>query len=262
MRTSAMRRTLPQGREKGTMTRMSEAARDVASQVVRRRPSWMSQAATLVRKDVLIELRTGEVLVTSGFFAVLVVVLGSLAFYLGADTRTQVAAGVIWLAVAFSAVLGLGRLWHRERDEGALDGILSAPVSRSAVFAGKAIGLLGFLVAIELVVVPLSALFFSLELSKVGAGILLIAAFATPGVASAGTLFGAMTARTKARDLVLAVVLFPLLAPTLLTAVVATRELFGGTPLTELGDYFKILAVFDVAFTAGGLALFGTLVDA
>jgi heme exporter protein B len=228
----------------------------------RRPPSWLSQAAILFRKDALIELRTGEVLVTSGFFAVLVVVLGSLAFYLGPDTRTQVAAGVIWLAVAFAAVLALGRLWQRERDEGALEGVLTAPVSRSAIFAGKAVGLLAFLGLIELVVVPLSILFFALDLSKVGVGLLAITAFATPGVAATGTLFGAMTARTRARDLVLAVVLFPLLSPTLLTAVVATRELFGGTPLSELGDYFRILGVFDVAFTAGGLALFGTLVDA
>jgi heme exporter protein B len=201
------------------------------------------------------------VLVTSGFFGVLVVVLSSLAFYLGPETRPQVAAGVVWLAVAFAAVLSLGRLWQRERDDGALDGLLLTPVARSALFAGKALGLLAFLLAIELVVVPLTALFFSLDLDDMGPGLLAIAALATPGVAATGTLFGAMTARTRARDLILAVVLFPLLAPTLLTAVVATRELFGGVPLAELGDYCLILGVFDVAFTAGGLALFGTLLD-
>ena len=198
---------------------------DGVSPLARPLPSWLAQAAILAKKDVLIELRTGEVLVTSGFFAVLVVVLGSLAFYLAPDTRTQVAAGAIWLAVAFSAVLALARLWQRERDEGALEGILTAPVSRSAIFAAKAVSLLSFLVLIELVVVPLSALFFALDLSDVGPGLVAIAALATPGVAAAGTLFGAMTARTQARDLVLAVVLFPLLSPTLLTAVIATREL-------------------------------------
>jgi len=243
------------------METMAHAATNAARRLERRPPSWLAQALILVRKDALIELRTGEVLVTSGFFAVLVVVLGSLAFYLGPETRTQVAAGVIWLAVAFATVLALGRLWQRERDDGAIEGILSAPVSRSALFAGKAVGLLAFLVLIELVVVPLSALFFSLELGKVGAGLLLIAAIATPGVAATGTLFGAMTVRTRARDLVLAVVLFPLLSPILLTAVVATRELFGGTPWTDLGDYLRILAVFAVVFTTGGLGLFGTLVD-
>jgi heme exporter protein B len=224
-------------------------------------PSWVEQTRILLRKDVTIEVRTGEVLVTSGFFAVLVVVLGSLAFYLGPDTRGQVAAGVIWLAVTFASVLALGRLWQRERDEGAFDGVLLAPISPSAVFAGKGLGLLGFLFLIEAVVVPLSALFFSLELETVGVGLVLIALVATPGIAAAGTLFGAMTARTRARDLVLAVVLLALLAPAVLTAVAATRELLGGATLGELGDYFRLLGVFDVAFVAGGLGLFGMLVD-
>jgi heme exporter protein B len=229
--------------------------------LTRRAPTWLGQAGILVRKDVAIELRTGEVLVTSGFFAVLVVVLGSLSFYVGPDTKSQVAAGVIWLAVAFAAVLALGRLWQRERDDGALEGLLTAPVARSALFAGKALGLLAFLLLIEAIVIPLSMLFFSLEPLKDGPGLLTIAVVATPGVAATGTLFGAMTARTRARDLVLAVVLFPLLSPTLLTAVVASRELLSGTPLGELGDYLRILGVFDVAFVSAGLGMFGTLID-
>src|SRR4051794_5137500 len=108
---------------------MDAPAQEGASRSLRHAPSWLTQAGILVRKDVAIELRTGEVLVTSGFFAVLVVVLGSLAFYVGPETKSQVAAGVIWLAVAFSSVLALGRLWQRERDDGALDGVLTAPVS-------------------------------------------------------------------------------------------------------------------------------------
>jgi heme exporter protein B len=89
----------------------------------------------------------------------------------------------------------------------------------------------------------------------------LIAAVATPGVAASGTLFGSMTVRTGARDLLLAVVLFPLLAPTLLAAVAATRELFNGVPLAELGDYLKLMGLFDALFTVGGLSMFGTLVE-
>lgn len=224
--------------------------------------TWLAQALLLFEKDVRIELRSGEALVTSGFFGVLVVVLASLAFYLGPETRSQVAAGVVWLAVAFAAVLALGRLWQRERDDAALEGILLTAISPSALFAGKALGLLAFLFAIELVVIPLAALFFSVDLVSAGVGLALLSALATPAVAASGTLFGAMTARTRARDLVLAVVLFPLLSPALLTAVVATRELLGGTPVSELGDYFGILAVFDVAFVAGGLGMFGLLVDA
>ena len=84
---------------------------------------------------------------------------------------------------------------------------------------------------------------------------------ATPGIAAAGTLFGAMTARTGARDLVLASVLFPLLAPTLLAAVAGTRELLGGAPIEQLVDYLKLMGVFAVVFTAGGLGMFGALIE-
>jgi heme exporter protein B len=110
-------------------------------------------------------------------------------------------------------------------------------------------------------VIPITALLFALDLLVVGPGILCIALCAVPGLAASGTLFGAMTVRTQARDLLLAVVLFPLLTPTLLCAVAATRELLGGASLAELGDYFELMGVFDLVFVAGGLSLFGSLIE-
>lgn len=245
------------------MHRMQEAAvgRGPAPGEARRLPGWTSQALLILGKDLRIEARTGEVVVTSSFFAVLLVVLASLSLFGGPNTARIVASGVIWLSITFAAVLALGRTWQREREEGALDGLLVAPLSRSALFVGKLLGILIFLWLISLVVIPLTALFFSLELDRYGLGLGCIAFAALPGVAAAGTLFGSMTVRTAARDLLLAIVLFPLISPTLLAAVAATRELFGGTPLGELGDYFRLMFVFDVVFAAGGVALFGTLVE-
>ena len=101
-----------------------------------RRPSWIAQALLVARKDLAIELATGEIVTTSGFFAVLVAVIASLAFYAGPDTTVRVAPGVIWVAVTFASVLALGRTWQREREDGALEGLLATPVSRSAIFAG------------------------------------------------------------------------------------------------------------------------------
>jgi heme exporter protein B len=215
----------------------------------------------VLHKDLLIEMRSGEVLTTSAFFALLVVITASLSFYGGPVTKQLVAAGVLWLSLAFATVLALSRTWQRERDEGALDGLLSSPVSRSAVFAGKALGVWVFILVVEAVVLPATALFFSLDLSEFGLGLLLISLFATPGLAATGTLFGAMTVRTRARDLILAVVLFPLLSPTLLAAVVATRELLNQAQVWELVDYFKLMVVFDITFVSGGLALFGSLTE-
>jgi heme exporter protein B len=225
------------------------------------RPTWGRQAWLIAQKDLLIELRTGEIVVTGGFFAILLTVIASLSFYAGPHTKNQVAAGVIWLATAFAAVLSLSRTWQREREEGALDALLTSPVSASAIFLGKALGISAFLLVIELIVIPTCTLFFTLDLPDYiqGLGVLMLAA--TPGIAASGTLFGVMTVRTQARDLVLSIVLFPLLSPTLLAAVVATRELFAGAPLAELSDYFMIIGLFDSLFIAGGLTLFATLAE-
>ena len=152
------------------------------------------------------------------------------------------------LIFGFAAVLALGRAFQREREESALDGLLVAPLSRSALFAGKALGVLVFLFAIALVVIPLTALLFSLDLDKYGPGLFLLALAALPGVAASGTLFGAMTVRTAARDLLLAVVLFPLIAPTLLAAVAGTRELLGGASIAMIQGLLVLIVCFIAGF--------------
>ncbi len=235
----------------------------VASKLVTHRVGWWRQTWLIFKKDLAVELATGEVVTTSGFFALLVVVIASLSFFTGPQSRTEVAPGVIWVAVAFASVLALSRTWQRERELDALSGLLVLPIERSAIFAGKALGVLAFTFAIELVVVPVTALLFDLSLTQdqLGLGLLAFCLCATPGIAAAGTLFGAMTVRTGARDLILAVVLFPLLAPTLLAAVAGTRELVGGAPLSTLGDYFALMGVFGVVFVAGGLGLFAPLIE-
>lgn len=222
---------------------------------------WLSNVAWVFHKDLLIERATREITTTSAFFACLVAITASVSLHSGVDTRVRVAPGVIWISIAFAAVLAVSKSWHREREEGALYGLLVSPLSRSAIFAGKGLSVVVFLAVVQVVVVPLAALLFSVDLVDLGPGVLLISACATPGIAATGTLFGAMTVRTRARDLVLASVLFPLLLPTLLSAVAATRELFAGAPIAELQDYLLIMLVFDSVFVVGGMALFGTLIE-
>ena len=224
-------------------------------------PSWLLQVSTIASKDLRIEARTGEVVVTSSFFALLVVVVASMSFHGGPVSRASVAAGTLWLSVAFATVLALSRSWQREREESAYVGLLAAPLHRSALFTGKLLSLLLFLAIVECAVVPLVAILFAIDLTSAGPGLLTIILCATPGIGAVGTLFGAMTVRTRARDLILAIVLFPLLAPTLLAAVVASRELFGGAPLSELGDYLSLMGLFDIVFLTGGVSMFGLLID-
>jgi heme exporter protein B len=215
----------------------------------------------VLQKDLRIELSTGEVVTTSGFFALLITVIGSMSFFGGPDAHLQVAPGVIWVAIAFASVLALTRSWQRERDNDALSGLLVLPLAPSAIFAGKALGIACFVVPIQLLVVLATALLFHLELGTVGGGLAVLCVASAPGIAAAGTLFGAMTVRTAARELVLSGVLLSLLAPALLSAVAGTRELFGGASARELGDYVILLVVFAGFFTAGGLGLFGTLLE-
>jgi heme exporter protein B len=212
-------------------------------------------------KDLRIEMRTREVVTTTGFFGVLVAILTSMAYTTGAQTTERIAPGSIWLTLAFSAVLAIGRFWQREREDSAFLALRTAPIPRSAIFAGKAITLFVFLLIVEAIVVPVVALVFHIELAQVGPTLAALLVAGTLGVAATGTLFGAMTVQTRARDLMLAAVLLPLLSPSLLAGVAATRELLSGAELGELRDYFVILGMFDFIALAGGLGLFGALID-
>jgi heme exporter protein B len=222
--------------------------------------TWLKQVLVVLGKDIAIERATGEIVATSGFFAVLVTVLASLAFSTGGQ-GPGVAPGVIWLAVAFASVLGLSRSWYREREESALMGLVLSPVARSAIFVGKALGTFMFVCLIEIIVLPCSGLLLGVSIGGHLGSLLVISLLANVGIAVTGSLFGAMTVRTRARDLVLASVLLPLLAPTLGSAIAATRDAFDGASFVELGDYLELLAVFDLAFGAAGVWLFGLLVD-
>jgi heme exporter protein B len=146
-------------------------------------------------------------------------------------------------------------------------GLLVSPVPRAAIWCGKAVGVFFFLMAVEAVVVPLVALFFRVDLAQVASPLLLVLLLGTVGVAATGTLFGAMTVRTRARELLLAAVLFPLLSPVLVSSVAATREMFyaaasgQAVDMGEIGDYLVFLGVFDAVSIFGAIAMFGALLD-
>jgi heme exporter protein B len=219
------------------------------------RAAWL-----VLRKDLQIELRTGEVVVTTALFATLVTVIASLSFYIDAASARLVAPGVLWIAVAFSGVLAMTRSWGRERDHDVFRGLLQSPAPRAALYIGKALGTVLFLAIVELVLVLEVTVLFNLDLSRVIGPLLLLLLLGTLGFAATGNLFAAMGVRTSARDMVLAVALFPVISPALLCGVVATRELLGGAPLSELWSWVRILAAFDLAFITAGVMLFEPLV--
>lgn len=220
------------------------------------------RAALLVlRKDLQIELRTGEVTVTTGLFATLVTLLASLSFFIDDATARLVAPGVLWVSVAFAGVLAMGRTWSRERDNDVFRGLMLSPAPRAALYVGKLLGTLVFLAAVESVVVLEVGVLFNLELLPVLGPMVLLLVLGTIGFAAAGNLFAAMGVRTSARDLVLAVALFPVIAPALLCGVIGTRELLAGAPLQDIWAWVKILIAFDLVFVTAGILLFEPLLS-
>lgn len=212
-------------------------------------------------KDLRVELRTAEILITAGLFGLLVTVLTSLAFFLDDVAARKLAPGVLWIAACFAAVLAMGRAWAREREADAIRGLLLSPIPRSAIYAGKTLATVALVLAIDSILVPVVAVLFRLDViaAVLDAGPIL--ALGSIGYVAMGTLFASMSVRTRARELMLSVVLFPLASPGLLAGVVATRELFGGAPLSEVADWIRVLLAFDLVALVCGLALFEPLMS-
>jgi heme exporter protein B len=222
--------------------------------------SLVSASIAIAKKDLSIELRTREITISTGFFALLIATLTSLSFFVDDAFSRNVAPGVLYTAVAFSAVLAISRSWAREREQDAMRALLVAPIPRLAIYVGKAISTLAFLALVELLLVPLVALLYHVDFLDVLGGLLGVLGLATLGIVLAGTLFGAMTVKTSARDLMLSVVLFPLITPVLLSAVVATRELLGGNEV-EVIAWVKILLAYDLVVGIAAGLMFDALVS-
>lgn len=223
--------------------------------------AFLAGTLAVIGKELRVELRTKEILVTAGLFGLLVTVLTSLAFFLDDDTSRKLAPGVLWIGACFAGVLAMGRAWAREREADAIRGLLLAPIPRSSIYAGKAIGTLLFVLLIDLVLLPVVGVLFRLELIPVLAPVGAILVLGTVGYVAMGTLFAAMSVRTRARDLMLSVVLFPLASPALVAGVVATREVLGGAPLAETFEWLRILGAFDLVAIVCGLVLFEPLMS-
>lgn len=219
----------------------------------------VSSTLLLLRKELLIELRTGEIVVTTGLFATLIAVLASLSFYVDPESALRVAPGVLWTAISFAGVLAMGRSWSREREHDVIRALLLAPVPRAAIYLSKAIASCTFLFIVELVLLIEVAVLYNIALGAVFGPLLLLVGLGTIGFCAAGTLFSALSVKSRAREMMLAVVVFPVVTPALLCGVVGTRELFLGATLAELTPWLALLGAFDIAMLAGGILLFDPL---
>ena len=198
-------------------------------------------------KDVLLELRSREVVVASLVFAVLVVVVFNFALNVTPETVDILAPGVLWVAFAFAGILAMSRAFVIEKDKGSLDGLLLCPVSRDSIYFGKMLALFAFMMVVEALLLPIFAVLFDFSaFSFTLVGIILLA---TLGFATVGTLFSAIAVQTRSREIMLPILFFPLVTPVLIGAVEgSTGTITDNFSAIGVGRWLQLIGVFDAVF--------------
>ena len=223
----------------------------------------MNLARTLalhLRKDLRLEWRSKDAANSMLFFALLVVVVFAFAFDPLAEESQLIAGGIGWVALLFATVVALNQTWTRELRNGVLDALRLAPAPANALFLGKSIANFVFVAVIEILITPVFVIFYNLRVAGSGWLLILVAALGTWALVVNGTFFAALSIRTRNRELMLPLILFPISLPALLAMVMATTNLLTGERVPK--DWIKLLTVYDVVFTIVCLLLFETILGA
>lgn len=199
----------------------------------------------LLWKDILLELRSKDIIVSVLVFALLVIVIFSFAIDPTPQMVALVAPGILWVAFTFGGVLGLNRTFAAEKDQG-MNGLLLAPVGRDAIYFGKMLASLLFMLVVEVIVYPIFAILFNLPL--VIPAMIPLALLATLGIVTVGTVFSAMAVNTRSREVMLPILFFPVVMPILIAAVEASGILIRDDGGSDLIRWLSFMAVFDVIF--------------
>lgn len=221
--------------------------------------SFLRKVLAIVEKDIAAELHTKEVVSAMLVFSALASLIFSFALDLRGDMAEAAAPGVLWTTIAFAGTLGLSRSMAREEQTGCIDGLLLAPVDRTAIFLGKTLGNITFMAIVEVFLLPLFSVFFDVVLLR--PQVLLVLSLGTLGYAAVGTLLAAIAVNTRAREVMLPVLLLPLAVPVLIGAVQATSGLLAGAPLGEVSGWIQILVVYDLVILAVSLLTFDYVVQ-
>ena len=221
--------------------------------------SILRKVVAIVQKDIAAELHTRAMVSAMLVFSVLALLIFSFALDLRGETAEAAAPGVLWATVVFAGTLGLSRSLAREQQSGCIDGLLLAPVDRVAIYFGKVVGNLLFIFVVEAILLPLFSALFDVALMR--SSVLAVLLLGTVGYASAGTLLAAIAVNTRAREVMLPVLLLPLAVPVLIGAVRATGALLDGSTLGEVGGWIRILVVYDLVIVAVSLLTFGYVVQ-
>ncbi len=221
--------------------------------------NFLQATLAVFRKDITAELRSREIIFAMMVFSMLVIVIFNFALELDPATRQEVTSGVLWTTFAFAGTLGLNRSMAVEKDRGCLDGLLLAPVDRSAIYFGKVLSNLAFMFMVEAFVLPLYSALYNVNLFN--PGLLLVILLGSVGYTAVGTLLASMAVQARTRDVLLPILLFPIAIPVLLSAVKASTGFLNGVEMAEIWPSLNLLIVYDVIFTAVAFMVFDAVVE-
>jgi len=221
--------------------------------------SFIHKTIAIARKDILSELRTRETLSGMFIFALLVILIFNFTFDLRVDNVQEVVPGALWVTFTFAGVLGLNRSFAPERDQGSLEGLLLAPVDRSAIYLGKTLVNILFMLVIEAIMLPTATVLFDQNLLRVQ--LFVVVLLGTIGFASVGTLFSAVAVNTRARDVMLPILLFPISIPIIIASVKLTAAILDTGSIAEAGMWWPLLISFDAIFLVVSVLIFEYAVE-
>jgi heme exporter protein B len=210
---------------------------------------------TILWKDLKIELQTKEAFSASFVFSLMVLVIFNFTLDLTTEEALKMGAGFLWIAFAFGGVLALNRSFALERDENCVQGLQLLPVDRGGIYLGKCLANVIFMLLTEIILLPLFAVFFNVDITGRLPHLLGVLALGTIGFSSVGTLFSAIAVHTRMREVILPILLLPVAVPVLIAAVEATAFALGAD--TDPSFWFRLLVVYDVVFVTVSFLTFG-----
>lgn len=228
---------------------------------MRPRLSLLRAAWLVLQKDWTIEWRSRARLTALIFFSLATLLLFSFAMGPDITTLRAHASGYLWLALLFASVLSLGESFRFESENQALTGLLLTPVEPRAIFLGKVFGNASLLFGLSLLLLPITVVLYDVDLTRAPLQLLLVLFLGTVGISAPGTVYSAISANARARDVMLPLLLFPVLIPLLLAAVSATKFVLTPDPQEQLGSWLKLLTAFDLIYVSVGFLLFPKVVE-
>lgn len=211
---------------------------------------YFSQVTTIIWKDFITEIKTRELFSSMFIFALLVVIIFIFSINLSLIKASEVGPGVLWVAFLFAGTIGLNRSFMLEKENGCLQGLLLAPMDRTALYFGKLVSNLVFLLIMEVFTLPLFMVFFNIDLLPHLLPLLYVIFVGTLGFCAVGTLLSSLSANLKTRDIMLPILLYPLIIPIIIGSVRMTGQVLAGEPLSNMMNWVSLTLCFDIIYIA------------